>query len=502
MIDTHAHLFLKPLDQMLDEVALRASSTLTAVINSGIDPQTSIDAVALAEQYPLFWASVGIHPNEADIVDHSSIEKIRHLSFHPKVVAIGETGLDLFRTRASLASQEALLRLHLELAKTRDLPVVFHVRDAHDDFVRIISEYKDIRGVLHAFSGDRKVVDWILNNTKLFFGIGGPITFKNFKEVDLINSIPLERMLTETDCPFLAPHPHRGKINEPSYIPLIVSRLAQIKGLDAGVVDKITSMNASTLFNIPLPVKGNSQVFLRSDTILDKIASVSDYEEKGSVLEIGAGEGVLTKRLTNIYKKVFAIEPDVQVLKQMHGITVIPKSVLDVDFSSLSIYLGEKIHVFGNIPYHITTPILFHILKHRDSMTSSVLLMQKEVAMRLVSNPGSKDYGILSVILGNFFEIKLLFDVPPGSFSPVPDVMSSVIIMIPRKKLIYEKTMDGLFESIVRASFAKRRKMLRTCFRDLGLSDSVLTDFSNKRAEQLTIEEFGIITDTVRALSS
>ena len=174
---------------------------------------------------------------------------------------------------------------------------------------------------------------------------------------------------------------------------------------------------------------------------------------------------------------------------------IINKSILDLDIGALSRYLGEKLLIFGNIPYHITSPILFQILENYQYIDAIALLTQKEVALRLTASPRTKDYGIPTVLLGNYFDISILFDVPPKAFKPAPAVDSSFFTMIPREKPIYSGNHD-LFAKIVRAAFAQRRKMIRKSLKEF-INDRADVPFLTARPEELTIEDFGILTDAL-----
>ncbi|MFP4459547.1 MAG: YchF/TatD family DNA exonuclease [Candidatus Zixiibacteriota bacterium] len=505
MIDSHAHLNFRKLSKKLDEVMETAREAgVFTVANIGIDLDTSKESIKLAEKYPDIIATVGIHPNTkiSDNELENSILEIEKLAKHPSVIAIGEIGLDYYRDHVYPQKQKIMFRKQLELASKLDMPISLHIRpskenfhDVFDDFKKIFMEYPHLDGVLHAFAGDENFVKWTLENTKLYFGLGGPITFKNYKNYDAIRQMPMDRIVTETDCPFLAPHPYRGKTNEPAMITHIADRLSKFFRKPIDEIDSVTSNNAANLYSIGLPGTGQSQVFLKSKKSLEQIASIFDNIEKSPIaLEIGAGQAVLTKKLCQRYEKVYAIEPDLGVYPlDFKDACVIPKSILDVNIPAISEYEGKKLAIFGNIPYHLTSDILFYLLKNIESIDCIALLVQKEVAKRLSARPGNRDYGIPTILLGNLFEISFRFSISARAFKPKPDVDSAVITMIPRESPIYKPKDYKLFEFIVQSAFGQRRKMMRKSLK--GKIKNLPSRFAKKRPEELRIEDFGEIAD-------
>ncbi len=491
MIDSHAHINLRPLNTEVPELIERAAlKGISAIINIGIDIPTSHESISLAENFPQVWAACGIHPN-TDISDKDiehTLNSLEHMALHPKAIAIGEIGLDFYRDRVAPQRQEKLFRMQLEIARKLSMPVVVHLRDSYDAFKYLWSDYREIEGVCHAYSGDEDFTDWLLEETKLYVGLGGPITFKNYRNSESIQKIPLERILTETDCPYLTPHPYRGKTNEPSFIPFIVDKLAEIKGVSSEQIDKITSRNVSRLFGIGLPMRGESRVFIHDMNTMDRIASQEALSD--TAVEIGAGPGTLTERLAHKYNKLYAVEPDISEYQNIDDVTLIQKSILDVDLSRLSAYSAAKLDIWGNIPYHITSPILDYIDKNIPFVSQAFLLIQLEVAERLVAKPGTKDYGIPTVLLGNRWHIRRLMKVGRGLFRPQPDVDSALIHMVPRKEPIVAHT--DLFQAIVKKSFGQRRKMLRKSLKEY-LPNSLRTHYLTKRPEELSIDDFGTL---------
>ena len=495
MIDSHAHVNISPLFQRPKEVIQSSlDAGLTAIINVGVDIPTSRRSIELSDVFPIAWASCGIHPNTVVPKDEipDSLDALEHLLKHPKVVALGEIGLDFYRDRVPAQDQEFLFRKQLELALWVKKPVIIHLRNSYERFREIFIDYPDIRGVCHAYSGDAEFSKWLLKETKLYIGLGGPITFKNYKNQDIINLFPPQRILLETDCPYLTPHPHRGGVNEPKYIPLILEKLSEIMDVPEKELDWIIPKNCSQLFGIGLPQRGASRVFIHDNNMMDKIASFSSISE--SALEIGAGPGTLTSRLKTRYSQLFAVEPDISVYPNFDDVTLIQKSILDVNLTEISEFIGHKLDIWGNIPYHITSPILELLDRNIESIDQAYLLVQTEVANRLSAKVGNKDYGIPTVLLGNRWFIKKILNVPRSCFKPVPDVDSALIHLVPRKKTLVPDS--ELFQKLVRKSFGQRRKMLRKSLKEF-LPKTMSFDYLTKRPEQLSIDDFGKLAELI-----
>jgi TatD DNase family protein len=258
-IDTHCHLNFHQFDEDRDLVVQRALEAGVAVIvNPAVDLATSRQAIELAERYPGVYAQVGVHPNDAADFDAGVVAELAELAQHPKVVAIGEIGLDYYWERVPHDRQWAAFEAQLDLAARLNLPVVLHCRDAHSDLRDILRKWvpgaqkqragNAILGILHAYSGDQAMAEEAFGwNMALSFG--GPLTFRNAKDLhSLLAQLPLERLLLETDAPYLTPHPLRGRRNEPAYIPLIAQGLAEIKGIDVTAVAGATSALAKAVF--------------------------------------------------------------------------------------------------------------------------------------------------------------------------------------------------------------------------------------------------------------
>ena len=252
LFDTHAHYDDDWFDA--DRDALLASMPergVGLIVNPGITVETSRQAIAMAERYGHVYAAVGIHPENCHDFVPAHIEQLRELARHPKVVAIGEIGLDYYwDTNPPKEFQQQVLRSQMALAAELKLPVIIHDRDAHADTLAIIKEFPGVTGVFHCYSGSvedaRTLVKmgWMLS-------FNGAATFKNARKApEVIAEVPLERLMIETDAPYLAPVPHRGKRNDSSLVHLVAEKIAQIKGLTAEEVEKATWDNGKRFFNI------------------------------------------------------------------------------------------------------------------------------------------------------------------------------------------------------------------------------------------------------------
>ena len=251
LFDTHAHLNDPAFDPDREEImAGLAQKGIGLVMNAGCSLESSRDIVAMAERYPWLYASVGSHPDSADEVTEDVIESYRQLCRHEKVKAIGEIGLDYYYEDIPREIQKNAFRMQMALAKELDMPVIIHEREAHDDGMRIVKEFPGVTGVFHCYSGSAEMARQLVN-MGWYIGFTGVLTFKNArKAVETAASIPLERIVLETDCPFMAPEPYRGKRNDPGYLPRMAEKLAEIRGITPEEAAKITTENAKRLYRI------------------------------------------------------------------------------------------------------------------------------------------------------------------------------------------------------------------------------------------------------------
>jgi len=254
--DTHCHLNLSEYDHKLDQViSIARENKVKYFVVPGIDIETSKKAIKIAEMHKNVFVSAGIHPNDGLKWNNHSYEELLMLTNHPKVVAVGEIGLDKHWDDCSYDRQIFVLHEQLKLAKEKKLPVILHSRETMTELLEIITDWTEkvshpekTPGVFHSFEGNlidaKKVI-------KLGFmvGLGGPITFKNAAiKQTLGSSLPLTSILLETDSPFLAPIPHRGKKNEPGYLPIIAEKIASLRSIPVQVVAEQTTANAKSLF--------------------------------------------------------------------------------------------------------------------------------------------------------------------------------------------------------------------------------------------------------------
>ena len=251
--DTHAHLNAEQFNDDLQEVIDRAlAEGISRIVVVGFDRLTIKRAMELAEQYEFIYASVGWHPVDAIDMKDEDLLWIEELAGHPKVVALGEMGLDYYWDKSPKEIQKEVLRKQIQLAKKVKLPIIIHNRDATADIVEILREEgaKEVGGIMHCFSGSPEVAKECVE-MNFYISLGGPVTFKNArKPKEVAEVIPLEKLLIETDCPYLAPHPYRGKRNEPSYVKLVAEQIAEIKEISVDEVARVTTENAKKLFGI------------------------------------------------------------------------------------------------------------------------------------------------------------------------------------------------------------------------------------------------------------
>jgi TatD DNase family protein len=253
LFDTHAHLHFPDFAGDLDAVLERARAAgVRRMLTIGTDVPTSHAAAALAEREPDVWAAVGIHPHEAETADDSTLGEIERLAARPRVVAIGETGLDFFRNLAPREAQVRAFRAQLELARRTGKPVLVHCREAHDETLTLLAaaNVRERGGIMHCFSGDvaiaRRCVD-----LGLLISLAGPVTYpKPGALPEVARAIPSDRLVVETDCPYLPPQPYRGKRNEPAYVAITAARVAELRGEPLADLAARMSENARALFRL------------------------------------------------------------------------------------------------------------------------------------------------------------------------------------------------------------------------------------------------------------
>ncbi|MEI6215615.1 MAG: TatD family hydrolase [Desulfuromonadales bacterium] len=252
LVDSHAHIYYREYAEDFDGMLQRAEDAgVTAILVVGTDLESSRACVTLAEKYSNLYAAVGIHPHEAAQVAERSYDQIRSLALSsPKVVAIGEIGLDFYRDRSPRDVQETVFRCFLHMAHELQKPVIIHDRDAHDRIMAIIREGQVRRGVMHCYSGDAALAHQAIE-LGFYISIPGTITYPANEALrDVVRNVSIDRILVETDCPYLTPVPYRGRRNEPAYTRLAAEKLAEVKGLSLDDVARITTKNVRDLFGI------------------------------------------------------------------------------------------------------------------------------------------------------------------------------------------------------------------------------------------------------------
>jgi TatD DNase family protein len=251
LLDSHVHLDDETFAADLEAVLDRARGVgVRGFVTIGTSVPSSRRAVALAEQHADVYAAVAIHPHEASQATAEALADLSVLAQHARVVAIGETGLDYFRDFAPKDAQADAFRAHLKLARRLGLPVIIHNRDAHWDVLRILEEESSSRVIMHCFSGSLEIARRCIDRG-YYLALGGPVTYRSARRtLDVASYVPPDRLLLETDAPYLPPEPHRGRRNEPSYLPLIAAATAQARGVAAGTVAELTTMNAREAFGL------------------------------------------------------------------------------------------------------------------------------------------------------------------------------------------------------------------------------------------------------------
>lgn len=253
IFDTHAHYDDERFDEDRDSLLTELNQKgISYILNASASLESLDSSIELSERYDFIYAALGIHPHSADKMDEGVLQKIRVLSKNKKVVAIGEIGLDYFYDNSPRDIQRYWFERQIELAKELSLPIIIHDRDAHEDTINIIKKTNagQVGGIFHCFSGSAQMALEMLKHN-LYIAIGGPVTFKNArKTVEVVNAIPLDKLVVETDCPYLAPEPYRGKRNNSGYLVHTIQKIAEIKGIGEAEVAEATLANARKVFKL------------------------------------------------------------------------------------------------------------------------------------------------------------------------------------------------------------------------------------------------------------
>jgi TatD DNase family protein len=253
LFDTHAHLHFPGFDEDREAVLARARAAgVRRMVTIGTDGETSRAALALAERHPDVWATAGVHPHDAAESDEAAQAEVERIAAERRVVAIGEIGLDFFRNLSPPETQERVLRRFLALARRLRKPVVLHCRDAHAEILALLGEERvaEVGGIMHCFSGDVAIARRCLD-LGLLISLAGPVTYPNARALpDVARFVPGDRLVVETDCPFLPPQGYRGKRNEPAYLTITAARVAELRGEPLDDLAARTTANARRLFGV------------------------------------------------------------------------------------------------------------------------------------------------------------------------------------------------------------------------------------------------------------
>jgi len=256
LIDSHCHLNFDAFDDDRAEVLVRAAEAgVTAIINPATNLDDSRQIINLADEIPHLFAAVGFHPNDAQSFDEAALERLRDLADHPKVVAIGEIGLDYYWDKAPRPVQQSVFETQLTLAKEVNKPVIIHQRESAADTMTVLRSWVENGNhpglVLHSFSGNMTMAMEAIE-LGFYIGISGPVTFKNARDLpEIVAALPPDRLLVETDAPFLSPHPFRGKRNEPARVKLIAERIADLQQRSFEEMSRYLTENTIRLFGLP-----------------------------------------------------------------------------------------------------------------------------------------------------------------------------------------------------------------------------------------------------------
>ncbi len=250
LIDTHAHLNDEKFNEDREEVMVRAKNAgVGYIINIGYNKETILTTMDMIDKYDFIYGAIGWHPNDAHDMKEEDLKWIEELAGHPKILAIGEIGLDYYWDFATKEEQQKIFREQIQLARRLKLPIIIHDRDAHQDICDILKEEKaqEVGGIMHSFSGSVEMAKECMS-LGFYISFSGPVTFKNAKKPkEVAKEIPLNRILIETDSPYLTPEPYRGKRNESAYVKYVAAKIAELKEMDIEEIEAITAENARSL---------------------------------------------------------------------------------------------------------------------------------------------------------------------------------------------------------------------------------------------------------------
>lgn len=252
MIDSHCHINSRDFEGIRDDVLREAEKAgIHTIIDIGADIGSSERAVEMARQYDMIYATVGVHPHDARNLDDDAFERLKVLAAEERVVAIGEIGLDFYRDLSPRPVQKVVFHKQMQLAVEFKLPVVIHTREAFQETLLIVAEYADLLpgGVFHCFPGDVNEAQQVIE-LGFLIGVGGVVTYEKSCMSRVACEIPLDKMILETDAPYLTPVPHRGKKNRPAYVRYVCDKVAQLRGISPAEVEKVTDRTCQKLFHL------------------------------------------------------------------------------------------------------------------------------------------------------------------------------------------------------------------------------------------------------------
>ncbi|MDN5305044.1 MAG: TatD DNase family protein [Fusobacteriaceae bacterium] len=250
LVDTHCHIYGEKYKDDIEDVLLESKKELEFIVNIGYDLESSKISVDMANKYDFIYATVGFHPTDISKMTEESLKKIYDMAKNnKKVVSIGEIGLDYYWMKDDAEKQKIAFLKQLEIAKELNKPVVIHTRDAMQDTIDILRAEKDITGIIHCYPGSYETAKTVMD--RFYFGINGVVTFKNNKKTqEAVQKIPLDRLVIETDAPYLTPTPFRGKRNKPAYVKYVAEKIAELKNISVDEVIRVTTENAKKIYRI------------------------------------------------------------------------------------------------------------------------------------------------------------------------------------------------------------------------------------------------------------
>ena len=249
LIDSHAHLDNEQFNEDREDVLNRIKENLDFAVNIGYNLASSKKSVEFAKNYDFIYAVVGVHPDDIGEYSDEVEKELEKLAQEDKVLAIGEIGLDYHWMTFPKEQQQEVFRKQMKLAQRVGKPVAIHSREAMEDTLKILKEFPDVKGIFHCYPGSVETARKVIDN--YYLGIGGVLTFKNAKKlVEVVENIPLDKLIIETDCPYMAPTPHRGKRNEPIYVEYVARKIAEIKGISYEEVVEVTNKNTRKAYGM------------------------------------------------------------------------------------------------------------------------------------------------------------------------------------------------------------------------------------------------------------